>query len=76
MIETIAQNLYQTYNFRPGDHFGFYSPNQMEYVLVAIAVWRLRGVIAGINPLLKPGESPKSLLRPLSLAQYYSNRPN
>ena len=56
MIEVIAQNLYQKYNFHPGDHFGFYCQNQAEYLILLLAVWRLRGVYVGISEMLGQGE--------------------
>ena len=61
IIETIAQNLYQSYNFRPGDHFGFYSTSSVEYLLVLLAVWRLRGVYVGVVPVLERGEVTMNL---------------
>jgi acyl-CoA synthetase (AMP-forming)/AMP-acid ligase II len=55
IINTIAQNLYQRFEFRPGDHFACYSLNHVHYVLLLLAIWKLKGVYVGINPQHKPG---------------------
>jgi acyl-CoA synthetase (AMP-forming)/AMP-acid ligase II len=56
MVETIAQNLYQHFGFQPGDRFACYSFNLLEYTLVLLAIWKLKGVYVGIHPQLKAGE--------------------
>ena len=71
MINTIAQNLYQRYGFRPGDQFAFFCFNQIECAFMILAVWKLRGVYIGIEPNLIPGK--KQLFKVIHRLLYLLN---